>query len=346
MPYLDHNATAPVLPEVAEALGRALVELPGNAHSQHAAGRAAAAAVEQARDRVAAAVGRPASLVRFTSGATEANAWALSGRTGAVLVSAVEHDSVRAWGDREIPVDGDGMVDLDALDRALAAGDVAVVSVMAANNETGVLQPIDQVHARCAAAGVPLHCDATQLLGRMALDLPAELLTLSFHKAGGPKGIGVLVGSPLPPPLLRGGPQERGGRAGTVAVPLVVAAGVAAERATWPGADGRRAHLQAGVEALGGTVLGRGAPRLPNTVTALFDVPGDLLVMGLDLRGVAASTGAACASGAAQESHVVRAMGRSGLPLRLSFGPTTAVDELDQALAALSDVLRTAREVA
>lgn len=353
MHYFDHNASAPMPAAVRAAMLQALESLPGNPHSPHAAGRAAAAAVEQAREQVAAMVGRPARQVHFTSGATEANAWALRGLRQAarargviaprILASAVEHPSVRAWADLELPVDDAGRVDLDALDAALRthAGNVACVSVMVANHETGVLQPLPEIARRCRAAGVPLHCDAAQAPGRIPLHdtALADLLTLSAHKLGGPQGVGALVGPVMPPSLLRGGAQERGARAGTVPVALVVGFGQAASLAR-PMDPGPRDRLEAAAVALGATVLGQGAPRLPNTTCLLFDVPGDLLVMALDLEGVATSTGAACSSGAAEESHVLRAMGRRGLPVRLSLGHD---QDVTPAVQALTRVLERAR---
>lgn len=353
MLYLDHNASVPMPAAVQAAVCRALAELPGNSHSAHGLGRAAAAAVEQARARVGELLGRSARQVCFTSGATEANAWALQGLRQAardrgverplILASAVEHESVRAWADLLVSVDGRGVVDLGALDALLAAheGRVAAVSVMAANNETGVIQPLDQVAIRCRAVGVPLHCDAAQAPGRIGLapTTAATLVTLSAHKLGGPQGVGALVGALHPPPLLRGGAQERGARAGTVPVAAVVGMGEAA-RLCRPMDPGPRDRLEAAAVALGGEVMGEGAPRLPNTSCLLFDVPGDLLVMGLDLEGVAASAGAACSSGAAVESHVLRAMGRPGLPLRLSLGPD---QDPSPAIAALTRVLARAR---
>jgi len=352
--YLDHNASAPMHPAVIAAVAQAMAELPANPHSPHAAGRAAAAAVERGRAQVAQLVGRPPRQVRFTSGATEANAWALHGLSQAarargvdrpeVLVSAVEHPSVLAWATRVLPVDAEGRLRMDALDQALdeLGGRVAALSLMAANNETGVLQPVAQAEARCRAAGVPLHCDASQLPGRLPVDLPPScLITLSAHKLGGPKGVGALVCAEAPPALLRGGPQERGSRAGTVAVPLVVGMGEAATRCNAQDPSERDA-LEAACRRLGGRILGESAPRLPNTVAALFELPGDLLVMALDLEGVAASTGAACSSGAAEESHVLRAMGLRGLPVRFSLGPDSRVAP---AIAALERVLARARAV-
>lgn len=345
MHYLDHNATTPLLPEARAAMLDAMDRLWANPSSPHAAGRAAAMAIDRARQQVAALFGRAARDVTFTSGATEANALALSGlRTSArpeVWTSAVEHPSALAWADRRVPVDRRGVLDLDALDEALASGGarVAVLSVMAANNETGVLQPVDEIGRRARAAGVLYHCDATQLPGRVATSVEADLITLSAHKIGGPRGAGALIGAVPFQPLLRGGPQERGRRAGTPNTPAIVGFGVAAERARQhPSFDpGPRDALEEACRRLGATILGEGAPRLPNTLSALFPAPGELIVSALDLEGVAVSTGSACASGASEPSHVVRAMGFEGVPVRFSLGSDT---EVSSVIGALELVLR------
>lgn len=332
MTYLDHNATSPLLPAARHALLEALDGAWGNPSSPHSVGRRAAAMLDRARRHVASLLDRDPRTVVFTSGATEANALALSGLPTAArplrLVSAVEHPSVHAWRDVEIPCTTTGQVDLDALDALLAEHGprVAVVSVMAANNETGVLQPLDAVAERLKGRGVLLHVDATQLPGRVAGSVPGDLVTLSAHKFGGPRGAGALFVAPSVQPrlrsLLRGGPQERGLRGGTENIAAIAGMGAAAQAVSL--VDSRPGDaLEAACRDLGAQILGDGAPRLPNTVAALFDVPGDLLVMGLDLEGVAASTGSACSSGAAKESHVLRAMGLSGVPLRLSTGWNT-----------------------
>lgn len=326
--YLDWNATGPMRPAVRQAVHEAEGRYWANPSSPHGEGRAARAAVDRARDQVAAWLGRDPRQVVFTSGATEANATALRGlRTSArprVAVSAVEHSSVLAHGDWFIPVDGDGCVDVGALDRWLAAeaAGVAAVSVMAANNETGVLQPLDDVWDCCRGHGVPLHVDATQCFGRVPFPGQGDLVTISAHKGGGPKGVGALVVDRDLAPLLPGGPQERGRRAGTENVPAIVGFGVAATLAGTLDAAGRDA-LEAACRTAGGRILGAGVPRLPNTVAALFEAPGDLVVMALDIRGFGASTGSACASGAPGTSHVLAAMGLEGVPVRFSTGFAT-----------------------
>lgn len=337
--YCDHNATAPLVPAARAAMQAAWDQV-GNAHSPHRFGRAAAALVREARRELAAWLDCTVPQLCLTSGATEANATVLQGLRSderpLVIASAVEHPSVRCWADLLVPVHPDGQLDLGALDEILAKhGDrVAVVSVMAANNETGVLSPIDAVHERCRAAGVPLHVDATQLPGRVPLDRLSEVdhLTVSAHKLGGPMGVGALVMRGAPPaPLLRGGPQERGQRAGTTNVAGVVGFASAVRALGRCSPDTRDAVEQAARE-LGAEVVGEGSPRLPNTSSLLFDVPGELLVMGLDLEGIAASTGSACASGASEPSHVLSAMGLDGQPLRLSFGVDTPAAPVIDAL--------------
>lgn len=350
MLYLDHNATSPLLPEARAAMLDALDRLWANPSSPHAAGQAAAAALEQARRELAAAVGRRPREVVFTSGATEANALALGGTATSerpeIWVSAVEHPSALAWGTRRLPVDGAGRLDLDALDRALAerGARVAVLSLMAANNETGVIQPVDEAYARCQRHGVALHCDATQALGRVPLPVGWDLLSLSAHKLGGPRGVGALVSRLPVDPILRGGPQERGRRPGTPNLPGILGftAAIRSVLARGPWDPGPRDRLQAACEALGGRVLGAGAPRLPNTLSVLFPWPGELVVAALDLEGVACSTGSACASGAAEPSHVLRAMGLTGVPVRFSLGPDSDVDPVIAALARVAPRLEAA----
>jgi cysteine desulfurase len=255
--------------------------------------------------------------VAFTSGATEANAWALTG-SQRVLTSAVEHPSALAWATDLVPVDSRGVIDLEALESKLGK-QPDVLSVMLANNETGVLQPIEEIAALAARAGVLFHCDATQGPGRVDVRIPADLITLSAHKFGGPRGVGALIGETLPAPMLRGGPQERNRRAGTVNTPGIIGMGVAASNLPLQSPVQRDA-LQQFCLRHGAVVLGAGAPRLPNTLAVLFPTPGDLVVTALDLAGIQVSTGSACASGSAQASHVVEAMGLSGIPVRFSLG--------------------------
>ena len=323
--YLDHNATTPMPPEVRAALLRAVDEDWGNPSSAHAQGQRAAVALDQARLQVAALGDWAPGALSFTSGATEANAWALGGFGATdrpnVVVSAVEHPSVLAWATRVVPVDSDGRVDISALDDALD-DTVGVVSVMAANNETGVIQPVGEVARLARARGITSHCDASQLPGRLPVRLDADMVTLAGHKFGAPPGVGALIAETPPPPILRGGGQERGRRAGTHNLPGIVAMGAAAQLASVRGVmpSHERDALEAFCISRGASILGAGAPRLPNTTLVAFDLPGDVIVAGLDLEGIAASTGSACGSGAARASTVVQAMGLSCVPVRFSFG--------------------------
>jgi cysteine desulfurase len=345
--YLDWNASAPLRPEARAALLAALAST-GNPSSVHAAGRAARRFVEEARAEIAALTGGPADTVVFTSGGTEANALALHGSMLPVATSAVEHASVLAVRDdtSRIPVDGAGTVALDALDAMLAARGPMLVSVMVANNETGVIQPIADIAALVHGRGGRLHCDAVQAAGRIPIDMVAQgidLLTLSAHKLGGPQGVGALVvrSGPPPAPLLRGGGQEQGTRAGTENVAGIAAFGAAA-RAVRTGLAEMKAvaRLRDTLEAAAcrvapaTRVLGIAAPRLCNTsCLALPGAESATLVMAMDLAGIAISAGSACSSGKVRASHVLAAM---GLPaaivagaVRVSLGPTTTLAEID-----------------
>ncbi|MEE8544753.1 MAG: cysteine desulfurase family protein [Alphaproteobacteria bacterium] len=363
--YLDYNATTPVKPAVAEAVARAFA-VGGNPSSVHRAGRLARRAVEEARLRVAELAGAEAGAVIFTSGGTEANNLALKGAAPRrLLISAIEHDSILAPAAAAaaagaavtlVPVDEDGIVDLAALERALAAeAGPALVSVMLANNESGVVQPVAEVARRAHDAGAIAHCDAVQAPGRLPLDMAAlgvDLLTLSAHKLGGPQGVGALVaaGGTAPSKLLHGGGQELGRRAGTENVPGIVGFGVAAELAAEDlGASARTASLRDDLEArLAATapelkVFGRGAERLVNT--SCFALPGlasETQVMALDLAGVAVSAGAACSSGKVQPSHVLRAMAASedeaGSAIRVSLGWGSSERDIDRLVEAWSEL--------
>ncbi|HEX3916460.1 MAG TPA: cysteine desulfurase family protein [Caulobacteraceae bacterium] len=344
--YLDYNATAPVRPEAAAAVARAL-EIGGNPSSVHAAGRAARAIVESARADVARLVGAlPASVV-FTSGGTEANALAIESAVRAgferIIVGATEHDAVlegaRATGlPLEIwPVDARGVADLDWLAGRLAPR--TLVCLMLANNETGVLQPVAEASALVREAGGWLHADAVQAAGKIAIDfkaLGADTLALSAHKIGGPQGVGALVAGSRATlsRRLHGGGQERGRRAGTENVPGIAGFGAAAKladlaemaaQAAWRDAMAAQA-MQAGA-----VVLGEGAARLPQTLCFAAEGFGsELQVMGLDLAGVMVSAGAACSSGKVKPSRVIEAMGRADLApsaIRISGGwASTAAD--------------------
>ena len=346
--YLDHNATTPVLPAAAEAVARALA-LTGNASSVHGFGRDVRRIVEDARERIAGVVGAPASGVVFTSGGSEANALAIRGcRRMRVLVSAVEHDSVlkAVAGAEIVPVDGDGVIDLAALEAALTAKPApALVSVMLANNETGVIQPLAAVAGMARRHGALVHCDAVQAVGRIAVDfatLGVDMLSLSAHKMGGPQGVGALVvvedvelGAILP-----GGGQERGLRAGTENVPGIAgfgaAAGLAAdgiEAASEIAAlrDSMERRLRAWAPQL--QIFGAGTGRLPNTsCLALPGLASETVVIGLDLAGVAISAGPACSSGKVETSHVLAAMGADAAAvasaIRVSLGRTSSAADI------------------
>ena len=351
--YLDHNATAPVRPEAAASLAAALAE-GGNPSSVHGPGRAARSLVEAARRDVAALVGAAPAQVIFTASGTEANNQALraTGREAAVI-SAIEHDSVlKARQDAlHVPVGQDGTIDLAALDRLLAsAAAPAVVSVMLANNETGVIQPVAVVAEICARHGALLHCDAVQAAGRITVDMPSlgvDYLTLSAHKIGGAPGAGALVARADAPleAFIRGGGQERGMRAGTENVPAIVAFGVAARIARETMSDFTRiAALRDAMEARllaiapDAQVFGVSAARLPNTTQiSMPGVKSETQVIALDLDGVAVSAGSACSSGRVETPRVLTAMGvdeaTASSAIRISLGWTTTEHDIDRLVA-------------
>ena len=334
--YLDYNATAPVRPEAAAAVLAAIAE-PANPSSVHGFGRRARAALEQARRTVAEAVGGSPDGVIFVSGGTEANNLALRGIGGPMLVSAVEHPSVlevEPTAER-IPVDWYGRIDLAALARLIDEQRPRLMSVMLANNETGVVQPVAGAARLVHAAGGLLHVDAAQALGRMpvAMDaLGADLLTLSGHKLGGPPGAGALVvreGLALEP-VQRGGGQELQRRAGTEALPAILGMAAAIE-AILPEEPERIRALRDRLEVLiraacpAARIVGAGAERLPNTSCLLLPgLEGATQLMALDMAGVAVSTGSACSSGRVGPSHVLLAMGlppaEARCAIRISLG--------------------------
>jgi cysteine desulfurase len=368
--YLDWNASAPLRSQARDAM-QATLELTGNPSSVHGEGRAARALIEQAREAVAALVGADSRKVIFTSGGTEANALALSPSIqvgddkqpfGRLLVSAIEHPSVLAGGQfppssvERVGVTADGVIDLVALEQRLAAlsrgNERLMVSVMAANNETGVIQPAARVAEIVHRHGGLLHVDAVQAAGRMPLDigaLGADLLTLSAHKMGGAKGAGALIRRDesihFADPLIRGGGQERGNRAGTENVAAIAAFGAAAAavKADMVAAvrhmAALRNRLEAGLRAVTpqAVVFGDGADRLPNTtLVAMPDAKAETLVIGFDLDGVAVSSGSACSSGKVAPSHVLAAMGvapdLARGAIRVSLGPSTSEADVDRFL--------------
>lgn len=354
--YLDYNATAPLRPEAARAMSETY-GLTGNASSVHGFGRAARRRIEAAREQVAASIGAEPDRIVFTGGGTEANNLALSGSGRArLLVSAGEHDSVlqAAPGGTVVPLRPDGRVDLAALEESLAAEPrPALVSVMLANNETGVIQPLAEVVTLAHAHGALVHSDAVQAAGKIAVDvagLGVDLLSLSAHKLGGPTGVGALMvrdGLDLQA-LLKGGGQERRRRAGTENIPGIV--GFAAATAAAESAVGERERLGglrdrmerrlAGI-APEVVFFGAESPRLPNT--SCFAVPGlsaETQVMALDLAGVAVSAGSACSSGKLRPSHVLRAMAAgdetAGCAIRVSLGWRSEAADIERFLEAWS----------
>lgn len=352
MVYFDHNASAPVSDEVIEAVNAAFAEF-GNPSSVHSAGRAARKIVEEARESVAELVGCVPENIVFTSGATEANNIALLGcGRSRIIASAVEHPSVFAVAPEEeherIPVNGSGRIELDALPEMLMRrGRFSVVSVMAANNETGVIQPVSGAAEAAHEAGALFHCDAVQAFGRIPFNMKAlgvDMVTLTAHKLGGPKGIGALAiadGIEVAP-LIRGGGQERGRRGGTENVPGIAGFGVAARLARQRRLSiGRVAGLIGVLErraqaAVPGTVIfGEDVPRIANTtMIAQPGVDAQTQVMALDLAGIAVSAGSACSSGKVGESHVLKAMGVDGAlgrcAIRVSIGHGNTVDEVNR----------------
>jgi cysteine desulfurase len=370
--YLDYNATAPLRPEVRDAVAAAL-SLTGNPSSVHAEGRAARSAIEAARDKVASLVGARPEDVIFTSGATEANALALAAQAGEAwhcYLSAVEHPSVLSGGRfyREtmtvIPVTVHGVADLailaNQLEKHHLGGWRPIVSLMAANNETGAIQPVAEASKIVHSAGGLLHTDAVQAAGRIRLDmatLGADMLSLSAHKIGGPKGVGALVlgnGASVEP-LIKGGGQERRRRAGTENVAGLVGFGVAAELASADLANvAAIAALRDGLEAAAHAiapdlvVLSSRVPRLPNTTCiAVPGVKAETLVIGLDLAGVAVSAGSACSSGKVEASHVLSAM---GVPedvaqgaIRVSLGFATERADIENFLKAFGELVKRLR---
>ena len=363
--YLDWNATTPLRAEARQAMVAAW-DLPGNPSSVHTEGRQARRLVEDARAAIAEAVGAQARGVVFTSSGTEANAMALMPGlrkgTGApverLVLSAIEHASVLTGGRfapdviAKIPVTRSGVVDLHGLEGLLRSDRPALVSIMAANNETGALQPVREAAEIAHRAGGLLHVDAIQAFGKIPFnirDIDADLITLSAHKIGGPKGVGALVladGVEAIEPLLRGGGQELGRRAGTENVAGIVGFGAAARAIMDAGEDqpGRleklRRRLETGLkETPGVLVFSDDVPRLPNTT--LFTVPGlkaETAVIAFDLEGIAVSSGSACSSGKVQPSHVLEAMGFGpGLAqgaVRLSLGWSTSEADVESCLTA------------
>ena len=357
MIYLDHNATSPLRPAVKAAMVAAM-ERTGNPSSVHRAGVAARRSVEAVRQAVAQAVAALPGQVIFTAGGTEANTTVLrsfAGRT--VLVSAIEHDSVLAVPvpHTRVPVDAAGVIDLAALERllgaAVATGAVTpqrpgLVSVMVVNNETGVIQPVQDVARMAHTYGFEVHADAVQALGKLPLDLPqlgVDLLTLGFHKVGGPQGVGAIVANSLDliQPLFCGGNQEQRRRAGTEnSVSLAGVSALLDELSAILTDQRRLADLRDGLEArlTEAPVYGQAAARVGNTsCLALPGMRAETQVMAFDLAGIAVSAGSACASGKVGRSHVLAAMGvpdaMAASAIRVSLGWNTTAEDIDAFIA-------------
>ena len=372
--YLDNNASTPVLPEVLEAMRPYFAEHFGNASSIHHHGQETRAAVERARESVAALVGGRASEIVFTSGGTEADNLAIFGiaRQGDhVITSTIEHHAVlnmskhlEAEGGEVtyVPVDGRGLVDPADVKRAIRPN-TKLITIMFANNETGVVQPVAEIGKIAAEADIHFHTDAVQAVGKIPIDVDnigCDLLTVSGHKLHGPQGVGALYvrkGTKLEP-MLYGGRHERSRRAGTENVPGIVGLGKAAELAIAGferGDDKKMATVRdrlerelLEIEATG--LNGEGAPRVPNTTNIYFDgIEGEALVIALDLKGLAVSTGAACSSGAIEPSHVLIAMGlrpeRAKASIRFSLGKQNTAEDADFAVNLIPQTVARLREL-
>jgi cysteine desulfurase len=385
--YLDNNATTPLLPEVLEAMQPYFGEHFGNASSIHHHGQETRAAVERARESVATLLGCRASEIVFTSGGTEADNLAIFGliRLGDhVITSTIEHHAVlnackhlakhcgvKTCEVTYIPVDGRGLVDPEDVKRALRPN-TKLITIMYANNETGVLQPVEEIGKIAAESDVYFHTDAVQAVGKIAIDVDkigCDLLTISGHKIHGPQGAGALYvrkGTALEA-MLYGGSHERSRRAGTENVPGIVGLGKAAELALtgfergddtkMAGARDRLERELLKIEATGlnsasndGLSGETAPPRVPNTTNIYFDgIDGEALLIALDLKGLAVSTGAACSSGAIEPSHVLSAMGlsreRAKTSIRFSLGKQNTSEDIDFAIALIPETVTRLRNL-
>ena len=364
--YLDNNATTPIHPDVLEVLGRSLSEVFGNASSIHKEGQAARRRIEEARESVAALIGAAAREVVFTSGGTESNNAAIFGTVTAperlhIVTTAIEHPSVlepvaelerRGVAVTRVLPSRDGVVEADRVIDALRP-ETRLVSMMLANNETGVVQPVAEVAPVARERGIHVHCDAVQAAGKIDIDVEAlgiDTLALSAHKLHAPKGVGALYvrKSAALRSHIVGGAQERRRRAGTENVPLAVAFGVAAELARDPAPRARVRELRDAFETrlrerLDIEINGGSVARVPNTSNVLFrggDAEG--IVIALDLEGVAASTGSACSSGRVEPSHVLLAMGltpdEARSSVRFSLSRFTTAEEVGRVVEVLAGI--------
>jgi len=376
--YLDHNATTPVAPEVLAAMLPYLTEEYGNASSIHAYGQNARGAVEQARTSVAELLGAHAADILFTSGGTESDNQAILGAVGAapgarkhVITSAIEHaavlDTCKALAKQGIevaflPVDREGLVNPEDVRRAIRP-ETVLITLMFANNETGTIEPIEELGKIAAEKGILFHTDAVQAAGKIPINverLGVDLLSVSAHKFSGPKGVGALYvrkGTQLQP-LMYGGHSERDRRPGTEDVAAIAGMGKAAElaqigmREAAPRLTALRDRLERGLleRVSQSWVNGARAPRTPNTTNITFPfIEGEAMVIALDLKGIACSTGAACSSGAVEPSHVLTALGLAPedarATLRLSLGQRTTADEIDYALETIPPVIERLRQL-
>ncbi len=353
--YLDYNATAPLRPEAIAAVGVAMAA-PHNASSVHSYGRAAHKMIEDARVNVAALVNCPPAQVIFNSGATEGNNTVLKYFAKEhILVSAIEHPSVleSAPNAEKIPVDKNGVIDLNALETLLKAKKTGLVSVMMVNNETGVIQPVDKISALAKKHGAFFHCDAVQAAGKISIDMSPghiDFLTLSAHKIGGPQGAGALCLGlcGITPTLLDGGGQEKKARPGTQNTAAIAGFGAAAQIAvrdlttTQKTTEELRSILENALCKINNNIVihSKNAPRISNTT--LFSLPGassETLLMAFDLEGIALSNGSACASGSVKPSHVLKAMGADASgTIRVSTGWASTQGDIDQFLTALEKI--------
>jgi cysteine desulfurase len=342
--YLDHASTTPILLEAAAAMAEACRSW-ANPSSPHAEGRAARAQLEDARRRIAAALGSDSTLI-FTSGATEAISLVFErARARDRIVAAVEHPAVlrSAPAARQIAVHSDGTLDLEDLDRALAGAEAPLVAVQSVNNETGVIHPIAEVHSRVNAAGGLLLTDCAQSAGKLPLP-EADFIVIAAHKFGGPPGTGALLIRD-PSTLEAIGGQEGGFRPGTAAVPSIMgfAAACEADHAWYEEAKRLRSRLDEGIAAAGGEIVAADAPRIATIACyRMPGVPGAAQMMQLDLAGIAVTAGSACASGSLKTSHVLTAMGwpeeAAREVIRVSFGPQTRESDIDALLDRWSDM--------
>jgi len=373
--YLDNNATTPLLPEVFEAMRPYFIERFGNASSIHHHGQETRAAVEKAREQVARLLGAQAAEIIFTSGGTEADNLAITGLVAPgdhIITSSIEHSAVlqtckhleqTGYEVTVVPVDGRSVVDPSDVGRAIRPN-TKLISVMMANNETGVVQPVEEIGKIAAEAGVAFHTDAVQAAGKVVIDVTrigCAALSISGHKIHAPQGVGALYvrkGTKIQP-LIYGGRHERSRRAGTENVPGIVALGRAADLARAGLESGQdkkigtmRDRLQQGIlsQVDDAVVNGGGSARTPNTANIRFEnLDGEALVIALDLKGLAVSTGAACSSGAIEASHVLTAMGlrndQARSCIRFSLGKQTTDEDIDVALSLVPEAVGRLREL-